>query len=183
MNADSAGVDHDDQRDLTLPERKVLELIGDGLSNREIGAKLGVAEKTVKNHITSLLSKMGLQRRTQVAAWVAGQRAAAGVTELARGTLRFCSFSFKAGTNGEGSAVMRIVLPCSQGLNCVYARGQSRLRHRETETVSLPVFPLPASLTAPAVACVTGNIDSPLGQLQPHHHCESSTRESSSSTR
>ena len=70
--------DHDDPTaDLTPPERKVLELIGDGLSNREIGEKLGVAEKTVKNHITSLLSKMGLQRRTQVAAWVAGQRAAA----------------------------------------------------------------------------------------------------------
>ena len=65
------------QADLTPSERKVLELIGDGLSNREIGAKLGVAEKTVKNHITSLLSKMGLQRRTQVAAWVAGPRAAA----------------------------------------------------------------------------------------------------------
>ena len=70
--------DHDDPTaDRTPSERKVLELIGDGLSNREIGAKLGVAEKTVKNHITSLLSKMGLQRRTQVAAWVAGQRAAA----------------------------------------------------------------------------------------------------------
>ena len=70
--------DHDDPTaDLTPSERKVLELIGDGLSNRESGEKLGVAEKTVKNHITSLLSKMGLQRRTQVAAWVAGQRAAA----------------------------------------------------------------------------------------------------------
>ena len=70
--------DHDDPTaDLTPSERKALELIGDGLSNREIGEKLGVAEKTVKNHITSLLSKMGLQRRTQVAAWVAGQRAAA----------------------------------------------------------------------------------------------------------
>ena len=70
--------DHDDPTaDLTPSERKVLELIGDGLSNREIGEKLGVAEKTVKNHITSLLSKMGLQRRTQVAAWVAGQRGAA----------------------------------------------------------------------------------------------------------
>ncbi|MGO3797222.1 MAG: response regulator transcription factor, partial [Pauljensenia sp.] len=70
--------DHDDPTaDLTPSEHKVLELIGDGLSNREIGEKLGVAEKTVKNHITSLLSKMGLQRRTQVAAWVAGQRAAA----------------------------------------------------------------------------------------------------------
>ena len=60
---------------LTPSERQVLELIGDGLSNREIGEKLGVAEKTVKNHITSLLAKMGLQRRTQAAAWVAGQRA------------------------------------------------------------------------------------------------------------
>lgn len=69
--------DHDDPTaDLTPAERKVLELIGDGLSNREIGDKLGVAEKTVKNHITSLLHKMGMQRRTQVAAWVAGQRAA-----------------------------------------------------------------------------------------------------------
>ncbi|MGV9183150.1 response regulator [Arcanobacterium canis] len=69
--------DHDDPTvDLTPSERRVLELIGDGLSNREIGDKLGVAEKTVKNHITSLLSKMGMKRRTQVAAWVAGQRAA-----------------------------------------------------------------------------------------------------------
>ena len=68
--------DHDDPTaELTNAERKVLDLIGDGLSNREIGERLGVAEKTVKNHITSLLAKMGLQRRTQVAAWVAGQRA------------------------------------------------------------------------------------------------------------
>ncbi len=62
---------------LTPTERKVIGLIGDGMSNREIGASLGIAEKTVKNHITSLLAKMGLQRRTQVAAWVASQRSAA----------------------------------------------------------------------------------------------------------
>ena len=67
----------DPTANLTPSERKVLELIGDGLSNREIGERLGVAEKTVKNHITSLLAKMGLQRRTQVAAWVAGQRSVA----------------------------------------------------------------------------------------------------------
>jgi len=59
---------------LTPSEHKVLELIGEGLSNREIGERLGVAEKTVKNHITSLLAKMGLQRRTQVAAWVAARK-------------------------------------------------------------------------------------------------------------
>lgn len=67
--------DHEDPTaDLTPSERKVLDLIGEGMSNREIAERLGVAEKTVKNHITSLLAKMGLQRRTQVAAWVAGHK-------------------------------------------------------------------------------------------------------------
>ncbi|HLS63864.1 MAG TPA: response regulator transcription factor [Ruania sp.] len=59
---------------LTATERRVVDLIGDGCSNREIADRLGMAEKTVKNHVTSLLAKMGLQRRTQVAAWVAGHR-------------------------------------------------------------------------------------------------------------
>ena len=58
----------------TPSELRVLDLIGDGLSNREIADRLGVAEKTIKNHITSLLAKMGLQRRTQVAAWVAARK-------------------------------------------------------------------------------------------------------------
>lgn len=66
--------EHDPTEKLTPSERRVLELIGDGLSNREIGEALGVAEKTVKNHVTGLLAKMGLQRRTQAAAWVAGHR-------------------------------------------------------------------------------------------------------------
>ena len=66
---------HDDPTEnLTPSELKVIELIGEGLSNREIAERLGVVEKTVKNHITSLLSKMGLQRRTQVAAWVASRK-------------------------------------------------------------------------------------------------------------
>ena len=65
---------NDPTASLTPSERRVLDLIGDGMSNREIWEHLGIAEKTVKNHITSLLSKMGLQRRTQVAAWVASQR-------------------------------------------------------------------------------------------------------------
>ena len=64
----------DPTENLTPSELKVLDLIGDGMSNREIAERLGVAEKTVKNHITSLLSKMGLQRRTQVAAWVSARK-------------------------------------------------------------------------------------------------------------
>jgi two-component system, NarL family, response regulator DevR len=68
----------DPTESLTPTERKVLELIGDGLSNREIGDELGLAEKTVKNHVTGLLAKMGFRRRTQAAAWVAAHRQGTG---------------------------------------------------------------------------------------------------------
>ncbi|MGP7961219.1 response regulator [Sanguibacter sp. A247] len=67
--------EHEDPTaDLTPSELRVVDLIGEGLSNREIAERLSVAEKTVKNHITSLLAKMSLQRRTQVAAWAAGRK-------------------------------------------------------------------------------------------------------------
>jgi two-component system response regulator DevR len=52
---------------LTEQERKVLELIGEGLTNRAIGERLFLAEKTVKNYVSSLLAKLGLERRTQAA--------------------------------------------------------------------------------------------------------------------
>lgn len=52
---------------LGLRERQILRLIADGLTNRQIGAHLGIAEKTVKNYVSSLLSKLGLERRTQAA--------------------------------------------------------------------------------------------------------------------
>lgn len=63
--------EHDPLAELSERERTVLELIGQGLSNREIAQQLFVAEKTVKNHVTSLLAKLGMQRRTQAAAWIA----------------------------------------------------------------------------------------------------------------
>lgn len=56
---------------LTDRERDVLELIGQGMSNREIAERLFLAEKTVKNYVTSVLAKLGMQRRTQAAAWIA----------------------------------------------------------------------------------------------------------------
>ncbi|HEV8563172.1 MAG TPA: response regulator transcription factor [Actinophytocola sp.] len=56
---------------LTEREREVLTLMGEGLSNREIGERLFLAEKTVKNYVTSVLSKLGMERRTQAVAWVA----------------------------------------------------------------------------------------------------------------
>lgn len=52
---------------LSPRERDILALIGDGLTNREIGAKLYLSEKTVKNHISRLLAKLGVQRRVQAA--------------------------------------------------------------------------------------------------------------------
>jgi DNA-binding NarL/FixJ family response regulator len=52
---------------LTGQEQRVLDLIVEGLTNREIGERLGIGEKTVKNYVTSLLLKLGFVRRTQAA--------------------------------------------------------------------------------------------------------------------
>jgi two-component system response regulator DevR len=52
---------------LTEQERRVLDLIGRGLTNRQIAGQMALAEKTVKNYVSNLLAKLGLQRRTQAA--------------------------------------------------------------------------------------------------------------------
>jgi len=52
---------------LSTREKQIMALIADGLTNREIGLRLSLAEKTVKNYVSGLLSKLGLQRRTQAA--------------------------------------------------------------------------------------------------------------------
>jgi two-component system response regulator DevR len=54
---------------LTEREHEVLLLISDGLTNREIGERLFLAEKTVKNYVSGLLAKLGMQRRTQAAVY------------------------------------------------------------------------------------------------------------------
>ncbi len=52
---------------LTPQERRILELVAQGMTNRQIGGELFLAEKTVKNYVSSLLAKLGLERRTQAA--------------------------------------------------------------------------------------------------------------------
>jgi DNA-binding NarL/FixJ family response regulator len=58
-------------RDLTHQERKILGLLADGLTNRQIADELFLAEKTVKNYVSNLLSKMGMSRRTEAAVYAA----------------------------------------------------------------------------------------------------------------
>ena len=60
---------------LTRREREVLELVADGLTNREIASRLGLSEKTVKNHVTGVLAKLGLPGRTHAATLVTRIRA------------------------------------------------------------------------------------------------------------
>jgi DNA-binding NarL/FixJ family response regulator len=56
---------------LTDQERRILELIGEGLTNRQIGERMFLAEKTVKNYVSALFAKLGMERRTQAAAYAA----------------------------------------------------------------------------------------------------------------
>jgi two-component system, NarL family, response regulator DevR len=61
---------HDEPEELsslTPQERRILELIAQGMTNRQIGQELFLAEKTVKNYVSSLLAKLGVERRTQAA--------------------------------------------------------------------------------------------------------------------
>ena len=59
---------------LTEREREILGLITEGLTNRQIGDRLFLAEKTVKNYVSGLLAKLGMERRTQAAVYGADVR-------------------------------------------------------------------------------------------------------------
>ncbi|HEV2310147.1 MAG TPA: response regulator transcription factor [Acidimicrobiia bacterium] len=59
---------------LTPQERRILDLIADGLTNRQIAERVHLAEKTVKNYVSNLLTKLGMERRTQAAVYAAGLR-------------------------------------------------------------------------------------------------------------
>jgi two-component system, NarL family, response regulator LiaR len=70
---DALADDHRPEQPLTPREREVLDLIARGYANKRIALELGVAEKTVKTHVSRVLAKLGVADRTQAALWAARQ--------------------------------------------------------------------------------------------------------------
>jgi two-component system response regulator DevR len=70
----ASGVERDELADLTAQERKILMLVADGKTNKEIAGEIFLSDKTVKNYVSSILAKLNLQRRAQAAAFVARHR-------------------------------------------------------------------------------------------------------------
>ena len=101
--------DDDELAVLTPQERKILDLIAEGLTNRQIGEQMFLAEKTVKNYVSNVLSKLGMSRRTEAAAYAARlderRRAPRGTAEGHRSRdLRLCG----------GCSPLRTVTPMSE---------------------------------------------------------------------
>jgi DNA-binding NarL/FixJ family response regulator len=59
---------------LSPQERRILDLIATGMTNRQISCELYLAEKTIKNYVSALLHKLGVERRTEAAVYVARRR-------------------------------------------------------------------------------------------------------------
>jgi DNA-binding CsgD family transcriptional regulator len=59
--------------DLSRREYEVAQLIGEGLTNREIAARLFISIRTVEGHVVQVLNKLGFQRRSQIASWISRQ--------------------------------------------------------------------------------------------------------------
>jgi two-component system response regulator DevR len=74
----ATGGETDDLAKLTSQEQKILLLVAEGKTNKEIAADVFLSDKTVKNYVSSILSKLNLQRRAQAAAYVAKRHGGAG---------------------------------------------------------------------------------------------------------
>ena len=70
----AASGEQDELSQLTAQERRILLLVAEGKTNKEIAAEIFLSDKTVKNYVSSILAKLDLQRRTQAAAFVAKHR-------------------------------------------------------------------------------------------------------------
>jgi DNA-binding NarL/FixJ family response regulator len=71
----SGSQEADELSQLTGQERKILLLVAEGMTNKEIAAEIFLSDKTVKNYVSSILAKLNLERRAQAAAYVAKHRA------------------------------------------------------------------------------------------------------------
>jgi len=67
----ATGTVSDELADLTSQERRILLLVAEGKTNKEIASEIFLSDKTVKNYVSSILTKLNLQRRAQAAAFVA----------------------------------------------------------------------------------------------------------------
>ncbi len=74
----ASGGGSDDLAQLTSQEQKILLLVAEGKTNKEIAADVFLSDKTVKNYVSSILSKLNLQRRAQAAAYIAKRRGSTG---------------------------------------------------------------------------------------------------------
>jgi two-component system, NarL family, response regulator DevR len=74
----ATGGANDELAQLTAQEQKILLLVAEGKTNKQIAAEVFLSDKTVKNYVSSILSKLNLQRRAQAAAYVAKRHGAAG---------------------------------------------------------------------------------------------------------
>ena len=79
---------------LSAQERRILELIGEGLTNRQIGERMFLAEKTVKNYVSALFAKLGLQRRTQAPPTPSGPSASTTTRRAAAPTSALMSMTW-----------------------------------------------------------------------------------------
>jgi DNA-binding NarL/FixJ family response regulator len=75
----ASGQYHDELAVLTPQEQKILMLVAEGKTNKEIASEVFLSDKTVKNYVSSILSKLNLERRAQAAAFVAKQRHERGI--------------------------------------------------------------------------------------------------------
>ena len=81
----ATGTYTDELAQLTPQEQKILLLVAEGKTNKEIASEVFLSDKTVKNYVSSILSKLNLERRAQAAAFVAKHRIGTGADRLSRG--------------------------------------------------------------------------------------------------
>ena len=108
--ASGGGQSDDRVASLTAQERRVLDLIGEGLTNRQIAERMSLAEKTAKNYVSALLLKLGLQRRSQAAVVAVRHANSSQLMSADAGTDLLAPADYEA-TIADGASSVPPVLP------------------------------------------------------------------------